>query len=150
MKDWIKLCRSGEVDCNSVGSVMHCFDNCLDRMTKGMPQRRQRVLPGWVSWRVLDIFYLGGKSPASAGNSAALAGILLGGKFCYRQENLHDSAQIFHGGKSPASQCRRKIACPRCRQNRLPGLVNLLWQEICLILLNSAVAGSPTLPRQMS
>ncbi|KAK8563472.1 hypothetical protein V6N12_035618 [Hibiscus sabdariffa] len=45
---------------------------------------------------VLDIFYLGEKSPASAGNSAALAGnsalggkfCCLGGKFCSRREIL--------------------------------------------------------------
>ncbi|KAK8715332.1 hypothetical protein V6N13_042668 [Hibiscus sabdariffa] len=72
MKDWIKLCRSVEVECNSVGFVMHYFDNCLDRRTKGMPRRRQRVLPG----RVLDIFYLGGKF------------CCLGGKFCSRRETL--------------------------------------------------------------
>ncbi|KAK8670315.1 hypothetical protein V6N13_105071 [Hibiscus sabdariffa] len=77
MKDWIKLCRSLEVDCNSVGSVMHCFDNCLDRMTKGMPRRRQRVLPGRVSWRVLDIFCLGGKFCCFGGKFCCL-----GGKFC--------------------------------------------------------------------
>ncbi|KAK8635281.1 hypothetical protein V6N13_023158 [Hibiscus sabdariffa] len=122
MKDWIKLCRSVEVDCNNVGSVMHYFDNCLDRMTKGMPRRRQQVLPGRVSWRVLDIFYLGGKSPASAGNSAALAGnSALGGKFCYQQEIctiLLKSAIAGNllprsvGGKSPAHGVGGKICCP--------------------------------------
>ncbi|KAK8559985.1 hypothetical protein V6N12_012794 [Hibiscus sabdariffa] len=99
MKDWIKLCRSVEVDCNSVGFVMHCFDNCRDKMTKGMPRRRQRVLPGRVSWRVLDIFYLGGKSPASAGNPA------IGRKICTillksaMEGNLLPRSV---GGKSPA------------------------------------------------
>ncbi|KAK8563465.1 hypothetical protein V6N12_035611 [Hibiscus sabdariffa] len=38
----------------------------------------------------------------------------LGGKFCYRQENLHDSAQICHCGKSPASKSPARGSAENC------------------------------------
>ncbi|KAL4323125.1 hypothetical protein GQ457_11G026600 [Hibiscus cannabinus] len=50
MEGWIRLRRSVEVNCNCVG-LCKCSASiiCLDKMTKGMPRRRQRVLPGRVN-----------------------------------------------------------------------------------------------------
>ncbi|KAK9042847.1 hypothetical protein V6N11_071202 [Hibiscus sabdariffa] len=90
---------------------MQCFDNCLDRMTKGMPRRRQRVLPGRVNLgeyfrirqSVLLCYWLIPKS-SSAGKSA-LAG------------NMPDSAQICRGrftNSAPADAIVAALAGSEC------------------------------------
>ncbi|KAK8604198.1 hypothetical protein V6N13_099147 [Hibiscus sabdariffa] len=104
-------------------------------MTKGMPRQRQRVLPGQISRLVFRIrqsvllcYWLIPKSCLPRQGSRQVTDLL----------SWRDNLLPWLGGKSSASA-----------GNLQPRRENLGWQEICLTLLKSAMAGSPTLPRPM-
>ncbi|KAK8617192.1 hypothetical protein V6N13_117158 [Hibiscus sabdariffa] len=107
-------------------------------MTKGMPRQGGN---GSCPGRYFGSYWT---FSASAGNSALGGKIYTSRKIC---TILLKSAMAEN--LLPAVSAENCLPAVSAENNQL-GRVNLLWQEICLILLNSAVAGSPTLPRQMS